>query len=901
MSAERWGSLTPELVARWINFDRDCPEWSYQETDGSMAARQAEGVAGLWNLLGRHGAALLADEVGTGKTLQALGVIALLWKTRPDARVLVMAPNRDICGHWRNEYAKFVHAHYRESDGLVRRVDGVTPTHEARVAWSLNELAETLEAPGTPDCRFVITTIHSLSGLVRGEAYETDIDKQKGAAAAAAAIHRRIKAALGGRGFDLVVVDEAHYFRNSKGPSQRAAAAREFLGPAQGRLGERALLMTATPSHASMDDVAAILGYVTEVGDDTPDTLLQRHALRRLRRMRGLGGSYDKYSYRHERAVKADFVGDPAAELFFALYQKMLASKQASENRRFLYGYLEGFESFETQKPDGNQDNDDDTSQPDFQGAPDTQILTLLAALHRKLGAGLPAHPKYGVLVRECVPHDVFDAATELHEHKHLVFVRRIPSVREIVKRINADYDEQMGRRIAKALAPDDPAALRRWERSHWSREAFTRIFRHDETETDDAAHAEEEGGDPAGNSEADADADADVHSHVANLFVVKKTGNQRSTLCSNFSLRLRKPESVFSLLLEPASDYRAGTYRYHFRHSTGGRRRDDYASAAREARGGRPGPDAAGERPPFENGMPTLWGEIYALLDAADRERLDRLADDPALAENFGHYVKNGFLFASPVIVELFCWYVERRPRKEETAQRRYLEFVEFIRGRLQGSLALAYFRAALQTFHALGENWGDHRQHEWRVLTGLSSPAFYASGAVKDRQRLILGFNSPFYPNVLAATSVLQEGVNLHMQCRKVHHYGIAWTPGDNEQRVGRVDRLFGRINAQLQRDGRAELAIGYPYLARSFDEDQLASFIREKHRVEQRMDACRQSRVSAEIDLRQSSEAWRSYLRTPRLDGQASDLQDPFPFRREDGSGIEYRPWSHDEAAT
>lgn len=139
-----------------------------------------------------------------------------------------------------------------------------------------------------------------------------------------------------------------------------------------------------------------------------------------------------------------------------------------------------------------------------------------------------------------------------------------------------------------------------------------------------------------------------------------------------------------------------------------------------------------------------------------------------------------------------------------------------------------------------------------------------------------------------------VLQEGVNLHLQCRKVHHYGIAWTPGDNEQRVGRVDRLFGKVNALLERDGRAELAIHYPYLARSFDEEQLASFVREKHLVEERMDACRQSPIGAEIDLRRASNAWRSYLRTPREDMVESNLVDPYPYDpKEEGPDGVYTP--------
>lgn len=870
MNAKNWGTQTPEQVADWITFDRDDAHWTYREGDTTMPARQAEGVAGLWNKLSRHGAALLADEVGTGKTLQAMGVMALLWQRQPDARVLVMAPNRDICRHWEREYRKFIQSHYKQPDNIVRRsVDGA-PRHQPRLVWRLEDLAAEVEAK---QAHFFITTIHALSGLVRGEDGD-DFDKLQGAAKAAATIHKRIKQALGGQGFDLVIVDEAHYFRNSEGQSQRAKAARCFFGPAHDRIGARALLMTATPSHKSMDDVPAILGYVADIGDARPDELLKKFALRRLRRMQGLHGTHDKYSYRHEQALPATF-DDPAAEMFFALYQKRLVQQEKQEGRRFLYGYLEGFESFEVQAQKEDQSAGETGNQRDFPSARDTDILKDLA--HR-LG-GPPAHPKYDALVGQCMPADLFDATIDLHEHKHLVFVRRIPSVREIAKRINAEYDRQMGRRIVQALAATkqkEKAALKRWESRQWSREAFHRIFGN-HAQTDDATLSQDEG-DPV--SEEQSKSDADVHSRVADLFVVKKTGVHRSTDCSNFSLRLRKPESLFSLLLEPARDYQEGAYEFYSRKPAGDRLRDEYACAARDARNG----VRADESLRFQQPLQTLWGLMYRRLTPAERERLDKLAEDKTRAESFGHYLKNGFLFASPVIVELYCWYVQlRRSGETGDAQQRYRAFLNFIARRVDNSLALAYFRAALETFDALRENWADHEKADWHVLTGLGSPAFYASGAVKDRQRLILGFNSPFYPNVLAATSVLQEGVNLHLQCRKVHHYGIAWTPGDNEQRVGRVDRLFGKVNAQLARHGRAELAIHYPYLARSFDEEQLACFIREKHIVEALMDACRQPRSSVEIDLRAVSDQWNSFLRKPTAEPPALITNDPFPYQR------------------
>jgi len=72
-------------------------------------------------------------------------------------------------------------------------------------------------------------------------------------------------------------------------------------------------------------------------------------------------------------------------------------------------------------------------------------------------------------------------------------------------------------------------------------------------------------------------------------------------------------------------------------------------------------------------------------------------------------------------------------------------------------------------------------------------------------------------------------------------VHYYGIAWTPADNEQLNGRVERLFGGINTMLKVQGEAEMVINYPYLEGSFDQDKLASFICNKLSAEEKLDSC------------------------------------------------------------
>jgi len=59
------------------------------------------------------------------------------------------------------------------------------------------------------------------------------------------------------------------------------------------------------------------------------------------------------------------------------------------------------------------------------------------------------------------------------------------------------------------------------------------------------------------------------------------------------------------------------------------------------------------------------------------------------------------------------------------------------------------------------------------------------------EERDRHLRGFNSPFAPFVLLASSVGQEGIDLQRFCRHVVHYDLEWNPAKLEQREGRVDR--------------------------------------------------------------------------------------------------------------
>ncbi|WP_309969467.1 helicase-related protein [Aeromicrobium panaciterrae] len=84
------------------------------------------------------------------------------------------------------------------------------------------------------------------------------------------------------------------------------------------------------------------------------------------------------------------------------------------------------------------------------------------------------------------------------------------------------------------------------------------------------------------------------------------------------------------------------------------------------------------------------------------------------------------------------------------------------------------------------------------------------------EDRERLTAVFNTPFAPDVLVASSVMGEGIDLHHECRHLIHHDLDWNPSVLEQRTGRLDR----IGALAEHDG-CNIDVYEPYLAGTHDE--------------------------------------------------------------------------------
>lgn len=89
------------------------------------------------------------------------------------------------------------------------------------------------------------------------------------------------------------------------------------------------------------------------------------------------------------------------------------------------------------------------------------------------------------------------------------------------------------------------------------------------------------------------------------------------------------------------------------------------------------------------------------------------------------------------------------------------------------------------------------------------------------ENREGLREAFNTPLNPMVLIANEVMQEGLDLHHNCRRIVHHDLAWNPAQLEQRVGRIDRIGSLIRRLREGQPDETLDIKYPLVARTIDE--------------------------------------------------------------------------------
>lgn len=101
------------------------------------------------------------------------------------------------------------------------------------------------------------------------------------------------------------------------------------------------------------------------------------------------------------------------------------------------------------------------------------------------------------------------------------------------------------------------------------------------------------------------------------------------------------------------------------------------------------------------------------------------------------------------------------------------------------------------------------------------------YGATKTEIRDRLMLAFNSPLFPEILVSSSVMGEGVDLHRFCRHIIHHDLCWNPSTLEQRTGRLDRV--RCKAEMC---FRSIEVYEPFLAGSADE-KMFRVLRDRER--------------------------------------------------------------------
>ncbi|MDO9256945.1 MAG: DEAD/DEAH box helicase [Bacteroidales bacterium] len=924
--------ITPEYLTNYLNFYYGKVDWYYNKNEANNIAKiQTEGTAKLWNLLLEKNIALLADEVGMGKTYQALGIMLTLWLQKPDAKVLLYAPNEIVALKWVNEYNNFIRYHYRIADNRVKSTINGTTLRQAIYCESHLELMKAIKT-GWPSLYICKTS--SLSNLLSKKITQDEIDKlqinitkdvddnsadedkARWMYRFASKCNEQVFTWLSPKGkspFDLLIFDEAHYLRRAEGDSNRSIVAHAFFTRRDIRqfdefpshlapIAKNVLLLTATPNHSAAKDIVSIVSLFNEeyIGKNAFD-ILNAICVRRFRRLEGK----TKHEYRKE-------IDEPVAinnireKIFFATYQRALVRHKAAINRKnksndykqnpysILFGYLEGFEFLPNSASQDKKIKDSSIS-GDYVDREDGQVIQELSDKYKRSYGHYPLHPKYVKTVEQLQP----SGPLNMQPDKKVVFVRRIPSVFEISRRVIEKYDELYFEILQNSKAFDDVKKLKKFSEKKL-RKYFYELAKTEQVDSEDEniTLIEEEGPSDAKSKRTEF---YNVDSKIFSLFTIKKDHNYKTTDCSNFRNRFLKKEQIFSVFFEPAMDYKKMPYSVDTIYYNGEKRL--YRDTLKYQRFnlldetekfqmiGKINLEPNSNTKKLE---PIQFDTIFTLLfnlQCSDATLAKKIQQAELTYNNFSiiekegftKYLEKGILFSSSFLVVFYAEMKSIASKKNYRGEDLYLEFSKTVKANMEGNGLVELICKAIQSFRIfyrkeLGKTEANLLAENWSFLTN-TLPVFPVC-ADTNRNSILKAFNTPFFPNTLISTSVLQEGVDLHYHCNEVIHYGLAWTQGDNEQRVGRVDRLNGKMELQLKTNTKAELPIHYPYLQNTIDEDQTSRFILRKFEAEKLIDQFKNVELTKEINYaeRVPEEVWKKCFNNPEVIKE--NIKDPYP---------------------
>ena len=910
--------------------------------DTTIPDLQAKGVTALCNILKTRQYAYLADEVGMGKTYQAIGVISMLLKEKPDAKILVIAPNRSVQSNWISEIKNFENNNLNEAIDLsvkdfTERIDFIKSFREKNKERIFLTRRTTFSTIGDSILRYEnldykyreeIPAKRLFEGLNRVANSNTGTDsRDKFDSFESGKICGKFLRNYTPY-FDLVVIDEAQNMRNENNATaflnywlglkrcrdNKTTAVGKILSsiPSRKKEPSKFLLLSATPAHRNIDSLRNQLFYFEDVSDvphadEITHEYLSQFLIRRLRTY----NNESKYNVRNitpsnvSETLEEDTENGLRQRLFLALVQSKLAKAESSKNNStYKIGFLETFESY---NPSGILQNDDETGERDKEfenngsqeegekgSAPDKKMLLELSkSFYECFGEGkYPPHPKFSFmeneidnLLKKNLPLNGF--RTDAPD-KAVVFVRRLATVDELENRLNSMYKERIISYWGEELGIEN-ATLGDIQREFENRynEKTSRESSGEEPKDDDSEIEENEGN--------------LVRNKLINWLALKKQHNHNefnavskfkksllrnkpnSTLFSENYLKALNPLINLDLLVnndlvKEINEYIAGDYKRYILEYSGKKRynssellplccyvalrkigNQDVSSFIKDFY-------EIGDQKKCNDiyfskrliketlAQDSIWNHMSEFdidigIDGRDLYNREVLK---AIAEK---YIKS-----SEAVLELMYCYIENDSDLCSSVMKRL--FSEKCSYGIR--IKKLFENGNLVCKQLLG---GKRIEHESELraelkFIDLQQWVMPATGGNMGNEGLIKRFNTPFYPDVIVCTDVLKEGINLHLFCNRVYHYGLAWTPGDLEQRIGRIDRFFSKTHRERAQqeafpdEDKTKIEVNYPYLGKSVDEHQLKQVLKFKLSADPLLDSKSFDKKDIKIDLNEIS---------------------------------------------
>ena len=921
---------------------------------------QLRGAVSLHNMIADVGMGYLADEVGMGKTYIALGVVSLMRYFNPSLRVLYICPSANVQRKWyEREYPSFARNNVKVSHFMVLTIDGKPAASES--CHNVHDLIHSASLGYFSDF-FVRNNIFSINLSNPDDKQDTWEKKLKGLKALLPAWWSIRKKKAESKEdvkdqyaealnyvlptFDLVVIDEAHNFKHHSKSSARNRVLSKMLGTEEDRKAtnirqrvNHALLLSATPYDRNLEQLRNQLKLVGKghllsedlhnQGMEKIQESLSKFMVRRFNTLEINDKKHTRNMYRHERrsGKGAEIcLESNEQKLITALVQKKvieLLGKKATEDEKatkkgaslsFQMGMLASFESYADSTKSGMVEYDSDSPEKDNQGAEDRHIIGAISDSYKdtKLGTTLP-HPKMDEISKQ-LNKTVFEEGK-----KHIVFVRRVKSVKELKHKLDDYYNQWIFAYLEDSLQGESAYASS-------INKVISKYKEVSRDRDDNISGGESQGGESdesisEGNNQPTNDT-------IFAWFFRGKTPKEAKECLGNFTsperlreiLNGRQGARLLEVNWASAICNRLGLNLDETCEKHG----EDITALAQNYTGGLFHASQSGflEWCKKENSLPSIEKiSNYFSLRKKQRSKLD--------VKNVVNNLKTWTLLDAmrekgllddlfPLLNEALALDGDKEEGKDEDLLKKldvhihlllmclrrghgFIDlYISWLRqgeapltkdsGRAWGKAWMADFADRLKkqsqdksfnTYQELSNlsqhlnliiktNLSDvyHKSREgyrgyFSSMLNLVVPVIGATGETSGRSAQARNFRMPGYPLILISTNVFQEGEDLHTFCDSVLHYGLSSSPVSIEQKTGRVDRVGSQAQRRLWKLNTSPnkdqlIQVSFPFVRESIEALQVRQLCRNINEFINSFDKFQQSTAkNDEVNLQNVSD--------------------------------------------